>query len=97
MHCKVQAFSSCSELGLPSVVVCRLPSAIAFPVASMGSRALAHWLWCMGSVVPWDVGSSWTRDLETRVPCIGRQILYHRATRNLKELTLNEIELTRKH
>ena len=40
---------------------------------------------CMGlvaswHVAPWHVGSSWTRD-RTCVSCIGRWILYHRATR----------------
>ena len=34
----------------------------------------------MGSVAPWHVGSSQTR-ARTRVPCIGRQILNHCATR----------------
>ena len=34
----------------------------------------------MGLVVPWHVGSSWTRD-QTRVSCIGKQSLYHWATR----------------
>ena len=56
---------------------------------SMGSRAHGlQWLWlpgsgaqaqslcCMGLVTPWHVGSSHTRD-QTRVSCIGRQILYH--------------------
>ena len=34
----------------------------------------------MGLVAPWHVGSSQTR-ARTRVPCIGRQILNHCATR----------------
>ena len=42
----------------------------------MGSRAQAQQLWCTGLVAPWPVGSSWSR-AQTRVPCIGRQILNH--------------------
>ena len=34
-----------------------------------GSRAPALWLWSL--IVPWHVGSSWTRD-RIRVSCIGR-------------------------
>ena len=45
-----------------------------------GSRAQAQQLWCTGSVALRQVGSSQTR-ARTRVPCIGRQILYHCATR----------------
>ena len=36
----------------------------------------------MGLVAPRHVGSSWTSD-RTRVPCIGRQILNHCATREV--------------
>ena len=45
-----------------------------------GSRVQAQQLWRTGLVAPWQVGSSWIRD-RTRVSCIGRQILYHWATR----------------
>ena len=38
----------------------------------------------MGLVAPWHVGSSQTR-ARTRVPCIGRQILNHCATREALE------------
>ena len=41
-----------------------------------GSGAPAQQLWCVGLVAPGHMGSSQTRD-ETRVSCIGRQILYH--------------------
>ena len=44
------------------------------------SRVQAQYLWCMGSVAPWHVGSSWTR-ARTRVPYIDRRILNHCATR----------------
>ena len=42
----------------------------------LGSRTKAQWLWCIGLVAPWHVGSSWARD-QTHVPCIGRHILNH--------------------
>ena len=42
--------------------------------------AQAQQLWLRGLVAPWHVGSSRTR-ARTRVPCIGRQILNHCATR----------------
>ena len=45
-----------------------------------GARAQAPWLWCMGSVAPWLMGSSQIRD-QTHVSCTGRRILYHGATR----------------
>ena len=45
-----------------------------------GSRAQAQLLWRMGLVAPWHVGSSRTR-ARTHVPCIGRRILKHCATR----------------
>ena len=39
-------------------------------------------MWCMGSVAPRHVGSSRTRG-QTHVPCIGRRILNHCATREV--------------
>ena len=42
--------------------------------------AQAQWLWLTGLVAPRHVGSSQTR-ARTHVPCIGRQILNHCATR----------------
>ena len=48
-----------------------------------GSRAQAHQLWHMGLVAPWHVGSSGAR-ARTRVPCIGRWILNHCATREIQ-------------
>ena len=41
-------------------------------------------MWLTGLVAPWHVGSSQTR-ARTRVPCIGRQILNHCATREALE------------
>ena len=46
----------------------------------VGSRAQAQQLWRTGLIALWHVGSSRTRD-QTRVPCTGRQILNHCATR----------------
>ena len=46
----------------------------------LGSRAQAQQLWHTGSVAPQHMGSSQTRD-QTHVSYIGRQILYHGATR----------------
>ena len=45
----------------------------AFSVAASGGHST-------GLVAPWHVGSSQTR-ARTRVPCVGRQILNHCATR----------------
>ena len=42
-------------------------------------------MWFVGLVAPRHVGSFWTR-AQTRVPCIGRQILNHCATREVPEL-----------
>ena len=50
------------------------------PLQSMGSRAQAQELWLTGLVAPRHVGSSRTR-ARTRVPCIGRWILNHCATK----------------
>ena len=46
----------------------------------VGSRVQAQQLWCTGLVAPQHVGSSQTR-ARTHVPCIGRWILNHCATR----------------
>ena len=49
----------------------------------MGSRVLAQQLWRTGLAAPWHVGSSQTR-AQTRVPCTGRWILNHCATREVQ-------------
>ena len=51
--------------------------------------AQAQQLWLTGLVAPRHVGSSQTR-ARTRVPCIGRQILNHCATREALCCLLNE-------
>ena len=45
-----------------------------------GSRAQAQLSWCLGLVAVQQVGSAQIRD-QTRVPCTGRWILHHWATR----------------
>ena len=50
--------------------------------SSYGSWALECRLSSCGWVAPWHVGSFWTR-ARTRVPCIGRWILNHCATREV--------------
>ena len=57
-----------------------------FLLRSVASRAQAQWLWPMGLVVPWHVGSSHSRD-GTHVACIGR-ILWHWATRKAPDYQL---------
>ena len=47
--------------------------------------AQAQQLWLTGPVAPWHAGSSQT-GARTRVPCIGRQILNHCATREAPPL-----------
>ena len=58
-------------------------------LSSCGSRALEHKLSSFGAwglVAPRHMESFWTRD-GTCVPCLGRQILIHRANRVVHELT----------
>ena len=82
LHFCARAFSSCGKRGPLFIAVCRPVTIAASLVAehrlqarrlsNCGSRAQSlHWE---------DVGSSQTR-ARTRVPCIGRQILNHCATR----------------
>ena len=58
---------------------------------SCGTRALgcvlAQQLWHTDSTAPRHTGSSWTRN-RTHVSCIGRQVLYHRTTREARSGTL---------
>ena len=95
LRCCAWAFSSCSERGMLFVVVRRLPVAVASLVAEhglqacrlqqlwlAGSRVQAQQLWRTGLVALRHVGSSRTR-AQTHVPCIGRWILNHCATREV--------------
>ena len=93
LRCCTRAFSSCGERGLLFVAARGLFTVVASLVMEHGlqarrlqqlclpgSRAQAQQLWRTGLVALQHVGSSWTR-ARTRVPCIGRKILNHCATR----------------
>ena len=84
------AFSLVAASGGHSlVVVCSLIAVVSLVVGEMGSRSMgfrswsmwAQKLWYTGLADPCHVGSSWTRN-QTHVPCLGRWILYHWATRD---------------
>ena len=65
----------------PLFIVVRGPLTIAASrCRAQAPDAQAQWLWLTGLVAPWHVGSSQTR-ARTCVPCIGRRILNHCATR----------------
>ena len=86
LHCCTQAFSSCSERGLLFVAVCGLLIAVASLVVEHGLQVHGlQQLWRTGLVALWHVGSSQTR-AQTRIPCIGRRILNHCATREVPVL-----------
>ena len=78
-----RALSSCGERG-PLFIAVHGPLTIA--ASRCGAQApdapdaQAQQLWLTGLVAPRHVGSSQAR-ARTRVPCIGRQILNHCATR----------------
>ena len=75
-----RAFSSCGKRG-PLFIAVRGPLTIAASrCGAQAPDAQAQQLWLTGLVAPRHVGSSQTR-ARTRVPCIGRQILNHCATR----------------
>ena len=77
-----RAFSSCGERG-PLFIAVRGPLTIARGLCCCGAQSpdvQAQQLWLTGPVAARHVGSSQTR-ARTRVPCIGRQILNHCATR----------------
>ena len=81
LHFCVWAFSSCGKRGPLFIVVCGPLTVAASLVA--GHRLQMRRLSSCGSrglVAPGHVGSSQTR-AQTHVPCIGRQILNHCATR----------------
>ena len=51
-----------------------------------------QYLWHMGLVASWYVESSQTRDL-THVPCIGKWVLIHCATREVLMCTIFKVSL----
>ena len=76
----MRAFSSCGKRG-PLFIAVRGPLTIAATrCGAQAPDAQAQQLWLTDLVAPQHVGSSQTR-ARTRVPCIGRQILNHCATR----------------
>ena len=83
-------FLSLQQVGATSYLWCtgsllqRLPCCGA---QALGTRA--QWLWCMGLVVPWRVGSSQTRNL-TGVPCVARWIHNHWTTREAQKWTFKK-------
>ena len=87
----------CADPSLRWLLLLRSTVSRASVVAACGLRGCcsqAQYLWHAGLVALWHVGSSRTRD-GTRVSCIGKQVLYHWATREaslwlkfLKYLTL---------
>ena len=82
-----RAFSSCGKRG-PLFIVVRGPLTItASRCRAQAPDAQAQQLWLTGRVAPRHVGSSQTR-ARTRVPCIGRQILNHCATREAPQRIL---------
>ena len=85
-----RAFSSCGKWG-PLFIVVRGPLHYC-GLSCCGAQApdtQAQQLWLTGLVAPRYVGSSQTR-ARTHVPCIGRQILNHCATREALPLFSNE-------
>ena len=75
-----RAFSSSGNWG-PLFIAVRGPHCRGLSCCgAQAPDAQAQQLWLTGLVAPRHVGSSQTR-AETRVPCIGRQILNHCATR----------------
>ena len=81
--CCVRAFSSCGKRGLLFVAVLTLLIVVPSLVVEHGLQAHGlQELWHTGLAALRHVGSSWTRD-RTHVPCIGRQILNHCATREV--------------
>ena len=81
LHCCVWAFSSCGKRGLLSS--CSMWTSHCYGFSCWEAQALSVWASvdvAHGLSCPTHVGSSWTRD-RTRVPCIGRRILNHWATR----------------
>ena len=71
-HCGVLSCCRAWALGV------RASAVVAHGLQSAGSVVVVH----MGLVAPWHVGSSRTR-ARTHVPCIGRRILNHCATREV--------------
>ena len=75
LHCCTWTFSSCGRAGATLLIV------VASLVTDHGLQGeWAQYLWLMGLVAPWHMGSSQTRH-QTGVPWIARWILNHWTTR----------------
>ena len=84
--------SSCGKRGPPFIAV-RGPLTIAASrCRAQAPDAQAQQLWLTGRAAPRHVGSSQTR-ARTRVPCIGRQILNHCATREALQFILIDLSV----
>ena len=86
LHCGAWA-SHCS--GFSCCRACAL-GARAQKLWLVGSSPQVQQLWRMDLVAQRHVGSSWTR-AQTHVPCIGRQILNHCATREALRLRFKQL------
>ena len=85
-------FSSCGKRG-PLFITVRGPlTVVASRCGARAPDAQAQQLWLTGLVAPRHVGSSQTR-AQTRVPCIGRQILNHCATREAPYFLFIKLQL----
>ena len=82
LHFCARVFSSCSKWG-PLFIAVRGFSCC----RAQAPDTNAQQLWLMSLVALQHVGSSQTR-AQTHVPCIGRQILNHCATREARKNTL---------
>ena len=81
-----RAFPSCGKWGPLFIAVC---GPLTIGLSCCGAQApdaQAQQLWLTGLVAPRHMGSSQTR-AQTRVPCVGRQILNHCATREALQST----------
>ena len=86
LHFCARAFSSCGERG-PLFIAVRGPLTIVPSLVAehrLQTRRLSS---CGSRAQSWHVGSSQTRAW-TRVPCIGRQILNHCATREAPKINI---------
>ena len=88
--CCSWTFSSCREQGLLFIAVRGLLIAVASLVAEHRLQMCRlQQLWHVGLVAPQHVGSSRAKD-RTHVPCIGRRILNHCATREVRHRILGQ-------
>ena len=103
LRCCARALNSCCKWGPLFIVVRRLLIAVASPAAEHGlqarrlqqlwhasSRAEAQYLWHTGPAAPRHAGSSRTRP-RTCVPCVGRRILNHCATKEALSSFLKQV------